>query len=161
VGRRGGVLARELRGIPFNTGEGPSPRPSTRVPRPVRIGGALRINAYPGTGKTSTFVMVAHSTNKTGAYMSFKKSIGHEARRNFSLTVGCATVHSMAYRAIALDGGPSSGGDSGDRATRAAGTPGVSSRAACRLTSGSVPLCSVVANRQLWPSPTCFCPRYC
>ncbi|CCF21872.1 Putative DNA helicase (modular protein) [Pseudorhizobium banfieldiae] len=61
-------------------------------------GGSLRINAYAGTGKTSTLELLAHNTNRRGQYIAFNKSIVLEARERFPATVDCSTTHSLAFR---------------------------------------------------------------
>lgn len=63
-------------------------------------GKKLRINAYAGTGKTSTLIQIANSTSRTGTYLAFNKSIADEARRRFPRHVACSTVHGMAFRAV-------------------------------------------------------------
>lgn len=60
----------------------------------------LRINAYAGTGKTSTLTMLGKSTSKAGVYLAFNRSIATEARRKFSRNVACSTTHGMAFRAM-------------------------------------------------------------
>ena len=40
-----------------------------------RAGGSLKINAYAGTGKTSTLQMLSHATERRGLYIAFNKSI--------------------------------------------------------------------------------------
>lgn len=60
----------------------------------------LRINAYAGTGKTSTLKMLAKSTRRRGVYLAFNASIAKEAAREFPRNVRCSTVHSMAFRAM-------------------------------------------------------------
>ena len=64
-------------------------------------GGSLKINAYAGTGKTSTLSLLAQSSNRQGQYIAFNKSIVSDARGKFPDTVNCATTHSLAYRPMA------------------------------------------------------------
>jgi hypothetical protein len=59
----------------------------------------LKVNAFAGTGKTSTLVAVASSTNKNGLYLAFNKSIAAEASAKFPKSVDCRTTHSLAFRA--------------------------------------------------------------
>lgn len=61
--------------------------------------GSLKINAFAGTGKTSTLAMIAASTSRRGAYLAFNKAIAEDARSRFPKTVECSTVHSLAFRA--------------------------------------------------------------
>ena len=65
-----------------------------------KAGGSLKINAYAGTGKTSTLEFLAQSTRRRGQYIAFNKSIVVEAREKFPPTVNCSTTHSMAFKAI-------------------------------------------------------------
>jgi superfamily I DNA/RNA helicase len=68
------------------------------------LGGNLRINAMAGTGKTSTTIMIAESTQKRGVYLAFNKAIADEARGRFPGNIVCMTTHSMAYRTIIARG---------------------------------------------------------
>jgi hypothetical protein len=63
-------------------------------------GGSLRINAFAGSGKTSTLQMLAHSSDRRGQYIAFNKSIVTDAKTKFPQTVNCSTTHGLAYRAI-------------------------------------------------------------
>jgi len=65
-----------------------------------RTGGSLKINAYAGSGKTSTLQFLANETPKRGQYIAFNKSIVTDARDKFPDTVNCATTHSLAFKAI-------------------------------------------------------------
>lgn len=60
----------------------------------------LRIDAYAGTGKTTTLMMLARSTSKRGLYLAFNRSIADEARRRFPARVQCSTSHSVAFRGV-------------------------------------------------------------
>lgn len=62
-------------------------------------GGSLKINAYAGTGKTSTLEFLAHSTSRRGQYIAFNRSIVKDAKDKFPDTVNCSTTHGMAARA--------------------------------------------------------------
>ncbi|RZJ45884.1 MAG: hypothetical protein EON86_00515 [Brevundimonas sp.] len=64
-------------------------------------GGSLRINAFAGSGKTSTLQMLAHSSERRGQYIAFNRSIVTDAKTKFPQTVNCSTTHGLAYRAIA------------------------------------------------------------
>lgn len=61
-------------------------------------GGHLKINAFAGTGKTSTLELLGHSTARRGLYLAFNKAIAIEAKNRFPQTVACQTTHSLAYR---------------------------------------------------------------
>lgn len=67
-------------------------------------GANLLGNAYAGTGKTSTSVMMAESTNRSGVYVAFNKSIAVDAASKFPANVSCSTAHSLAYRSIIRQG---------------------------------------------------------
>jgi hypothetical protein len=61
----------------------------------------LKINAYAGTGKTSTLELLSHSTSRRGQYLAFNRDIVADAKRKFPKTVGCATTHSLAFKSVA------------------------------------------------------------
>lgn len=63
------------------------------------LGGSLKINAYAGTGKTSTLQLLADSTSRRGQYVAFNKSIVEDAKTKFPKSVNCSTLHGMAFRA--------------------------------------------------------------
>ena len=65
-----------------------------------RTGDSLKINAYAGTGKTATLVMLAQSTPRQGVYLAFNRSLADEARTKFPASVTCWTTHQLAYRSI-------------------------------------------------------------
>jgi hypothetical protein len=64
-----------------------------------RKGGSLKINAYAGTGKTSTLELLAHSTPKLGQYIAFNADIVRDAKERFPSSVNCSTTHGLAFRA--------------------------------------------------------------
>jgi hypothetical protein len=64
-----------------------------------RKGGSLKINAYAGTGKTSTLELLAHSTPKHGQYIAFNTDIVRDAKERFPSSVNCSTTHSLAFKA--------------------------------------------------------------
>ncbi|SRR5579871_431046 len=63
-------------------------------------GGSLRIDAYAGTGKTTTLRYLAQSTQHRGHYLAFNKKIATHAEEIFPKSVRCSTYHSVAYGAI-------------------------------------------------------------
>ena len=63
-------------------------------------GGSLKINAYAGTGKTSTLELLAHSTQSKGQYLAFNKDIVRDAKEKFPDTVSCSTTHGLALKGI-------------------------------------------------------------
>ena len=62
-----------------------------------KTGKSLKINAYAGTGKTSTLTLLAHATPRTGQYIAFNKGIVLDAETKFPSRVKCRTSHSLAY----------------------------------------------------------------
>ncbi len=60
----------------------------------------LRIDAYAGTGKTTTLRLLAESTPARGLYLAFNRSIAAEAKSRFPGSVRCATAHSIAFRGV-------------------------------------------------------------
>lgn len=64
-------------------------------------GGSLKINAFAGTGKTSTLVMLARETQRRGQYIAFNRDIVADARQKFPNTVNCSTTHGLAFKAMA------------------------------------------------------------
>src|SRR5260370_33543798 len=63
-------------------------------------GEGLRIDAYAGTGKTTTLQLLAASSQKHGLYLAFNRSIADEAKDRFPARVTCATSHSLAFRGV-------------------------------------------------------------
>jgi superfamily I DNA/RNA helicase len=78
-----------------------------------RTGSALKVNAFAGTGKTTTLQLIAGSTPKRGLYLAFNRSIANEAKQAFSQSVTCSTVHGLAFRST-----PSAFRDSDDKMTK-------------------------------------------
>jgi hypothetical protein len=69
----------------------------------LSVKGALRVNAYAGTGKTSTLKLIAAAAevrNQRGLYLAFNKSIATEAATQFVSSVACKTTHSLAFGAM-------------------------------------------------------------
>jgi hypothetical protein len=64
-----------------------------------RKGGSLKINAYAGTGKTSTLELLSHSTPKSGQYIAFNRDIVRDAKEKFPSSVNCSTTHGLAFKA--------------------------------------------------------------
>ncbi len=61
----------------------------------------LKINAFAGTGKTSTLVAIAKALPyKRFLYLAFNSSIVEESRQKFPSNVTILTTHSLAYRRI-------------------------------------------------------------
>lgn len=67
----------------------------------VPNGEDLKLNAFAGTGKTSTLVMMANALNpKRGLYLAFNKGIAKEAQAKMPHNVTARTFHSMAYSSM-------------------------------------------------------------
>lgn len=71
-------------------------------------GGSLKINAFAGTGKTSTLAMLAERTGRRGQYIAFNRAIVADGREKFPSTVNCSTTHGLAFKAMAAGYGGSS-----------------------------------------------------
>jgi hypothetical protein len=63
-------------------------------------GESMAIEAGAGTGKTTTLMLLANSTDRRGQYVAFNKAIVTEASEKFPASVACNTAHSLAYRAV-------------------------------------------------------------
>lgn len=62
----------------------------------------LLVNAYAGTGKTSTLVEYCKlRANKKILYLAYNSSMSKEAKKKFQgLNVYCSTIHSLAYQSV-------------------------------------------------------------
>ena len=60
----------------------------------------IKINAFAGSGKTSTLIQISHSTTKQGLYLAFNKKIVEDSSDSFPPNVSCSTIHSLAYRSV-------------------------------------------------------------
>jgi superfamily I DNA/RNA helicase len=63
-------------------------------------GGNLRIDAYAGTGKTTTLRLLAAQKRSRALYLAFNRAIAAEAQQRFPEHVKCATTHSVAFRGV-------------------------------------------------------------
>lgn len=64
----------------------------------------LKINAYAGSGKTSTLVQVAKTNpDKSFLYLAFNKAIKTEAESKFPSNCQVYTLHGLAYNLLARD----------------------------------------------------------
>ncbi|MBE0434233.1 MAG: UvrD-helicase domain-containing protein [Methylomicrobium sp.] len=67
----------------------------------AKSGYDLKINAFAGTGKTSTLLGIAEAmADKRGLYVAFNNANADDAVRRFPSHVECRTAHSLAYRAL-------------------------------------------------------------
>jgi superfamily I DNA/RNA helicase len=60
----------------------------------------LKVNAYAGTGKTSTLRAMAKEARRKGLYLAFNRSIADYAREVFPHNVECRTTNSLAFNAV-------------------------------------------------------------
>jgi hypothetical protein len=65
-----------------------------------QAGEDLKINAFAGSGKTSTLSLLAGSTEGSGLYVAFNRACVKDAAGRFGDNVHCRTVHGVAYRAL-------------------------------------------------------------
>lgn len=65
----------------------------------ARAGDPLKIEAFAGTGKTSTLKAIGEALDdKRCLYLAFNRAIADEAAKKFPRNVECRTSHSLAYR---------------------------------------------------------------
>ncbi|MDE9590929.1 DNA helicase, partial [Xenorhabdus bovienii] len=61
-------------------------------------GSQLVVNAFAGTGKTSTLVNYALANPKVSMlYLAFNRAVREEAERKFPFNVECKTSHQLAW----------------------------------------------------------------
>lgn len=65
-----------------------------------RTGEDLKINAFAGSGKTSTLALLARDTRGAGLYVAFNKACVRDAKQRFGSNVTCQTLHATAYRSL-------------------------------------------------------------
>lgn len=84
-------------------GKPPSFKPTLEQEQAVAAfgtGESLKINAYAGSGKTSTLQLLAHSSPRKGQYLAFNKKIVTDSQDKFPSDVDCNTTHSVAFRSL-------------------------------------------------------------
>lgn len=69
-----------------------------------RTGDKLKLNAYAGTGKTTTLRLMAESVDRSGIYISFNKSIAQSAGKTLPNTVKAVTSHALAFHSVIQTG---------------------------------------------------------
>ncbi|SED04354.1 UvrD-helicase domain-containing protein [Bradyrhizobium erythrophlei] len=87
---------------PHNTNGKPARKPTAEQQQAIdqfQHGGSVKINAYAGTGKTSTLEFLAQSTSRRGQYIAFNRDIVRDAKEKFPNTVNCSTSHGLAFKA--------------------------------------------------------------
>lgn len=65
----------------------------------AKLGKVLKINAFAGSGKTSTLELLAHNLEKPSLYITFNKRMADEAQGRFPEWVEVRTAHSLAFQA--------------------------------------------------------------
>lgn len=65
-----------------------------------RSGLTAKVNAFAGTGKTTTLLEMARSTSRKGIYLAFNRKIADEAGSSFPCHVQSSSTHAFARRAL-------------------------------------------------------------
>lgn len=65
-------------------------------------GKSMKVRATAGSGKTSTLVLCANSTNDQKLYIAFNKAIAVSAASVFPENTKCSTGHALGYRPMSL-----------------------------------------------------------
>jgi len=65
----------------------------------------LKINAFAGTGKTTTLKAITKAIDKSFLYLAFNSDIVKEAKKDFGENVLVVTLNSLAYRKIITENG--------------------------------------------------------
>lgn len=65
-----------------------------------RYGDNLKINAFAGSGKTSTLALLSRHSRGAGIYIAFNRACVKDASARFSDNVKCSTVHALAFRSL-------------------------------------------------------------
>lgn len=71
----------------------------------------LKVNAFAGTGKSSTLQLLATANSEHSLYIAFNKAIADEAAGKFPSNVECRTTHSLAFAKFGSETGAESGAD--------------------------------------------------
>jgi AAA domain/UvrD-like helicase C-terminal domain len=78
-------------------------QPTVEQERALKLfltGQSFKINAYAGTGKTSTLVMLSKADKRKGLYIAFNRSIVNEANAKFDSKTACMTIHKLALKSL-------------------------------------------------------------
>ena len=82
-------------------GPEPTPQQQSVVAQTVAKGEILLLNAYAGSGKTTTLEMVARAHPELRfLYLCFNRDNANEARERFPRNCECSTIHSKAWHAV-------------------------------------------------------------
>lgn len=60
----------------------------------------LKINAFAGSGKTSTLALLARNASGCGIYAAFNRACVTDSKSKFGSNVQCKTLHSIAFQAM-------------------------------------------------------------
>lgn len=60
----------------------------------------LKINAFAGSGKTSTLALLSHHSKGCGIYAAFNRACVTDSKPKFGSNVQCKTLHAMAFQAM-------------------------------------------------------------
>lgn len=63
-------------------------------------GQSFKINAFAGTGKTTTLEMLSEADKRKGLYIAFNRSIVDEAKGKFNSKTTCMTTHQLALKSL-------------------------------------------------------------
>lgn len=79
----------------------PTEQQAAVVSRRIAPGEVMLLNAYAGTGKTTTLELFARAHPRLRfLYLCFNRDTAHEARARFPRNCDCSTIHSKAWRAV-------------------------------------------------------------
>lgn len=79
----------------------PTPEQQVVIDDPYVKGSLVAIEAFAGTGKTTTLEAIANAHNdKRFLYLAYNRAIAAEAKARFPRNTTCMTVHGLAYRRV-------------------------------------------------------------
>ena len=71
-----------------------------------RTGDSMVLSAYAGTGKTTTILQLAASSQKSGTYVAYNRAIVDDVQRVLRVAaphVRARTAHSLAFRDVGVN----------------------------------------------------------
>lgn len=75
-----------------------------QVAKTLKINETLKINAFAGTGKTTTLIAITNEIiDKRFLYLAFNNDIVSDAKKKFKNNVFATTVNGLAYRKIVME----------------------------------------------------------
>ncbi len=63
-------------------------------------GESLKINAFAGSGKTSTLSLLTRGDTRLGLYLAFSRLNVEDSKRKFGARIRCKTIHALAYESL-------------------------------------------------------------